>query len=106
MTLDSPARRETYWRGSISGKRAVGCTRTTAGTGEGRFSRLGPQVCGGGGKRDPQARGEGKRDPQARGEGKRDPQARGEGKRSPRPRGVRLRLGGGRCGGRGGWWST
>src|SRR5882724_4447957 len=47
LTLDLPARRETYWRGSISGKKAVGCTRTTAGAGEGRFSRLDPQAGGG-----------------------------------------------------------
>src|SRR5690349_24200726 len=106
MTLDPPARRETYWRGSISGKRAAGCTRTTAGAGEGRFSRLGPEVGGGRGTRDPQDRGGGKRDPQARGGGKRDPQASGGGKRSPRARGGKLRLGGGGFGGCGGWWST
>src|SRR6266699_3523030 len=32
--LDLPAGRETYWRGSIPGKRAVGCKRTTARTGD------------------------------------------------------------------------
>src|SRR5690242_18586341 len=97
MTLDPPARRETYWRGSISGKRAVGCTRTTAGAGEGRFSRLDPQARGGGGRRDPQARGGG---------GRRGPQARVGGRRDPQARGGKLRLGGGGCGGHGGWWST
>ena len=43
-TLDRPAGRETYRRGSIPGKRAVGCTRATAGTVVPRLARLDPRV--------------------------------------------------------------
>src|ERR1700750_1841754 len=38
--LDLPAARETYRRRSIPGKRAVGCTRATAGMVVPRFARL------------------------------------------------------------------
>src|SRR6266568_1643374 len=43
-TLDPPAGRETYRRGSIPGKRAVECTRATAGTVVPRSARLNPWI--------------------------------------------------------------
>src|SRR6476659_3853334 len=42
--LDLPAARETYRRRSIPGKRAVGCTRATAGMVVPRFARLDPRI--------------------------------------------------------------
>src|SRR4029077_5728332 len=42
--LDLPAARETYRRRSIPGKRAVGCTRATAGIVVPRFARLNPRI--------------------------------------------------------------